>query len=74
MRADRQAMGRREWALLFALSIVWGGSFFFTGRAVIALPPMTILTLLVPASTVILGFSTLGEQLEVKHFIGHVRS
>ena len=36
------AMGTREWGLLIALSIVWGGSFFFTGVAVHALPAFTI--------------------------------
>jgi drug/metabolite transporter (DMT)-like permease len=35
-------MGPREWALLLALSLVWGGSFFFTGVAVHALPAFTI--------------------------------
>jgi drug/metabolite transporter (DMT)-like permease len=35
-------MGAREWSLLIALSIVWGGSFFFTGVAVRALPAFTI--------------------------------
>jgi hypothetical protein len=53
---------------------LWGGSFFFIGLAVKALPALTIVTLLVPLSAVIIGFSTLGEQLEVKHFIDHERS
>ncbi len=24
------AMGRREWAMLLALAVLWGGSFFFS--------------------------------------------
>ncbi len=35
-------MGAREWLLILALSIVWGGSFFFVEVALEALPPFTI--------------------------------
>jgi drug/metabolite transporter (DMT)-like permease len=31
-----------EWAMLVALSVLWGGSFFFNGVAVRELPPLTI--------------------------------
>lgn len=31
-----------EWSLLLALSVLWGGSFFFVGIAVKELPPLTI--------------------------------
>ena len=34
-----------DWLLLLALSILWGGSFFFVGVAVKALPPFTIVLL-----------------------------
>lgn len=34
-----------DWSLLLALSILWGGSFFFVGVAVKALPPFTIVLL-----------------------------
>jgi drug/metabolite transporter (DMT)-like permease len=30
-----------EWLLLVALSLLWGGSFFFTAVALGALPPLT---------------------------------
>jgi drug/metabolite transporter (DMT)-like permease len=33
---------RRDWSLLVLLSVLWGGSFFFTGVAVQELPPLTI--------------------------------
>jgi drug/metabolite transporter (DMT)-like permease len=33
---------RRDWLLLILLSVLWGGSFFFTGVAVKELPPLTI--------------------------------
>jgi Predicted permease, DMT superfamily len=35
-------MGSAEWAMLIALSILWGGSFLFIGIAVKAVPPLTI--------------------------------
>ena len=33
-----------EWTALVALSVLWGGAFFFTGVAVRELPPLTIVT------------------------------
>ncbi|MFK7993830.1 MAG: DMT family transporter [Granulosicoccus sp.] len=38
----RQSMNFRDWLMLIALSILWGGSFFFVGIAVKALTPLTI--------------------------------
>ena len=35
-------MGLREWVLLLALSMLWGGSFFFTEIALAELPPLTL--------------------------------
>ncbi|SCX03724.1 putative DMT superfamily transporter inner membrane protein [Agrobacterium rosae] len=43
--AVHKQMNATEWALLIALSILWGGSFFFVGIAVKELPPVTIVTL-----------------------------
>lgn len=40
-----RAMTAAEWAMLLALSVLWGGSFFFTGIAVKELPPLTIVVL-----------------------------
>src|ERR1700722_4363595 len=48
-------MGPTEWALLVALSILWGGSFFFTGVAVKELPAFTIVVLRVGLAAVILN-------------------
>jgi len=43
MNPDAQrAMTATEWGLLLLLSLMWGGSFFFIGVAVKALPPFTI--------------------------------
>ncbi|MFK7859896.1 MAG: DMT family transporter [Granulosicoccus sp.] len=38
----RQSMNFQDWWRLIALSILWGGSFFFVGIAVKALTPLTI--------------------------------
>jgi drug/metabolite transporter (DMT)-like permease len=35
-------MGGAEWLLLVALSLLWGGSFFFTAVALRELPPLTV--------------------------------
>jgi len=35
-------MSPREWRLLLALSVVWGGSFLFQKLALSGLPPLTI--------------------------------
>ena len=45
MKVDGKPMSQYEWMLLIILSIVWGGSFFFVGVAVEALPPLTIVAL-----------------------------
>jgi drug/metabolite transporter (DMT)-like permease len=42
MRNDRRPMGRTDWILLAALSLLWGGSFFFFKVLVAELPPLTI--------------------------------
>ena len=33
-----------DWTMLVALSILWGGAFFFTGIAVLELPPLVVVT------------------------------
>ncbi len=38
-------MTATEWAMLAGLSILWGGSFFFTHVALAALPPFTLVAL-----------------------------
>ena len=39
------AMEASEWGLLLALSVLWGGTFFFAKVAVTALPPLTVVLL-----------------------------
>jgi drug/metabolite transporter (DMT)-like permease len=43
-----------EWAMLLALSVVWGGSFFFVGIAVKELPPLTIVALRTSLAAILL--------------------
>ena len=40
--AINQAMGPAEWLLLVTLSVLWGGSFFFSEVALAELPPFTV--------------------------------
>lgn len=47
-------MGVREWAMLLSLSLLWGGSYFFVGVAVTALPPLTIVALRVGLAAIAL--------------------
>lgn len=37
-----KTMGKTEWIMLMALSVLWGGSFLFVGIAVSDIPPLTI--------------------------------
>ncbi|WP_245296246.1 DMT family transporter [Sinorhizobium sp. Sb3] len=49
-----KVMGAQEWGMLIMLSLLWGGSFFFIGIAVKALPPFTIVALRVSLAAVAL--------------------
>ena len=49
------AMGATEWAMLIALSVLWGGSFLFIGIAVKAVPPLTIVLARVGIAALALG-------------------
>ncbi len=58
MNADAQrAMTATEWGLLLLLSLMWGGSFFFIGVSVKALPPFTIVAARVSIATALLWFA-----------------
>lgn len=51
----QRRMGGPEWAMLIALSVLWGGSFFFVTVAVTELPPLTIVVLRVALAAVALN-------------------
>jgi len=48
------AMSALAWFLLIALSVLWGGSFFFVGVAVAEIPPLTLVTLRVAIAAAML--------------------
>jgi drug/metabolite transporter (DMT)-like permease len=47
-------MSPLEWSMLIALSVLWGGSFFFVGVAVRALPPFTLVAARVALAALVL--------------------
>jgi drug/metabolite transporter (DMT)-like permease len=49
-----KTMGASEWATLFLLSILWGGSFFFIEVALEGLPPFTLVLLRVGLAAALL--------------------
>lgn len=53
-RPSNRPMTLSEWAMLLALSVVWGGSFFFNGVAVRELPVFTIVVARVALAAAIL--------------------
>ena len=55
MEKIKTKMGAFEWLLLLILSVLWGGSFFFVGVAVKALPPFTIVALRVGLAAIALN-------------------
>lgn len=54
MNVEGKLMNPYEWFLLVILSMFWGGSFFFIGIAVEALPPFTIVALRVSMAAIAL--------------------
>lgn len=58
-------MGGREWAMLLALAVLWGGSFFFNGVAVRELPSFTLvwLRVAVAAATLLGVLRLLGQRM-----------
>lgn len=52
--ASSRAMTPSEWAMLLALSLMWGGAFFFNGVAVRELPVLAIVTARVALAAAIL--------------------
>ncbi len=63
--ATAPVMGGREWAMLLALAVLWGGSFFFNGVAVRELPSFTLvwLRVAVAAAALLLVLRVLGQRV-----------
>ena len=54
MTASDGRMNARDWSLLSALSVLWGGSFFFNSVVLRELPPFTLVFLRVALAAIIL--------------------
>jgi drug/metabolite transporter (DMT)-like permease len=54
MSASDGRIDVRDWSLLAALSVLWGGSFFFNGVVLRELPPLTLVLLRVALAALIL--------------------
>jgi drug/metabolite transporter (DMT)-like permease len=52
--AIQKTMGLAEWAMLLALGIIWGGSFYFYAIAILELPTFTIVFLRIGIGTLAL--------------------
>ena len=65
-----QRMGGVEWAMLVALSMLWGGSFFFVGVAVRDLPALTIVAARVGIAALALWAGLLALRLAVARVPG----
>lgn len=63
--SSSRTMTPGEWGLLIALSVLWGGSFFFNGVALTALPPLTVVSLRVvlAAGLLVLAVRLAGRQM-----------
>ena len=64
------SMGAFEWAMLIALSVLWGGSFYFVGVAVADLPPLTIVALRVGMAAIALWGIALAMGLRPPKSVG----
>jgi len=54
MSEEPKVMDSSEWSLLFPLSVLWGGAFFFVGIADKELPPLTVVFARVVLATLFL--------------------
>lgn len=68
--AIHTSMTALEWVMLVALSLLWGGSFFFVGVAVAELPPLTIVLIRVGFATAILWMIVRVIGLEMPETLG----
>ena len=60
-----QTMGKVEWVMLIALSILWGGSFFFVEVALEAIPPLSLVAYRVIIAAIFLWIFVLASKRAV---------
>jgi drug/metabolite transporter (DMT)-like permease len=70
----QRAMTATEWGLLLLLSLLWGGSFFFVGVAVKALPPLTIVAARVSIAAALLWLAAPLAGVSVARLGGQARA
>ena len=63
-------MSPLHWLLLFLLSVLWGGSFFFVEILLEALPPLTVVTLRVAIAALVLWPIVLLKRLPLPNSAG----
>jgi len=63
MTASDGRIDARDWSLLAALSVLWGGSFFFNGVVLRELPPFTLVLLRVALAALVLLPVLYAQQL-----------
>jgi len=61
-------IGGKEWTMLIALAVLWGGSFFFNSVAVRELPSFTLVWLRVAcaAATLLIALRLLGQRMPMQ--------
>jgi drug/metabolite transporter (DMT)-like permease len=74
MIVAQRPMNAQEWGLLLFLSLLWGGSFFFVGVAVKALPPFTIVASRVGIAAVLLWSTARLTGLSPRAVVRHAPS
>jgi drug/metabolite transporter (DMT)-like permease len=62
---SNKSMNRAEWVMLLALSVLWGGSFFFVGVVIKELPPLTIVLLRVGLAAIFLNVVVLAMGMRL---------
>lgn len=70
MTSGAPAISFRVWLLLIALSILWGGSFFFAEIALIELPPFTVVLGRVGIAAIVLNLLVIATGLRMPASLG----
>lgn len=60
-------MDGTSWLMLIVLSILWGGSFFFTEIALVDLPPLTLVLCRVMIAAIVLWWVVLLRNIAIPH-------
>ncbi|MBC05358.1 DMT family transporter [Thalassospira sp.] len=63
--APAPLMDRTSWVMLISLSVLWGGSFFFTEIALVDLPPLTLVLCRVSIAAIVLWWVVLLRDIPI---------